>query len=376
MNINFNLFRCVMVFSILCFAAGPVMAENRAAQYLVQSGVKEWDKGNEEGAVRQFRKAILLEPDNAEALDYLYQLGASPDFFSDSPRKKQLIVEQANQALEEYHQEVARLDSELNRMLFRLERVQYEKDHDQASYLYDYGYRERIVIEPVDEGLAAAEFPVQRDFMERARTQRTALPPRNPDDDQFVHGPFDQGGYHDLQTLVDFSSRNELDFHLWLEQNDQQADKDDQFAYQDRLIQVLDDYLDAREVELQSVKDDLVHTSLDLGQTQKDLVSQIGLTEELHDVYAQVMRKGDGQAFYISEENSYMTFLENKLDESRDQLIEKASRLKEQDILLACLEEELELSRRHISSLLEEREQLLNHVVYEVNTLRNQDEQE
>ncbi|MGE0267848.1 MAG: hypothetical protein AB7S78_05280 [Candidatus Omnitrophota bacterium] len=371
MKSHSNIFRCLLVFFVMYFAANSsAQAENRAAQYLVQSGVKELDKGNEEGAIRQFRKALLLEQDNEDAHYYLYQLGASADSFSDSPRKKQLIVDQASQALGDYQQEVARLDAELNRMLFRLERIQYEKDHDQASYLYDYGYRERIIVEPMDEEARADEFPV--------RTQRTSLSsgPGGQPDSGHIYGPFDQGGYHDLQTAVDLSSRNEQDFHLWLAEHGEQADYDDQFAYQDKLIQVLDDYLDVREIELQSVKDDLIHTAIDLGQTQKDLVGQIDVTEHLNDVYAQVMRKGDGQAFYISEENSYMKFLENKLDETQDQLIVKASRLKEQDILLACLEEELEVSRRHISSLLEEREQLLNQVVHEVNTLRKKDSPE
>lgn len=347
MKNSFNLIRSLLVFSILYFTAvSPALAENRGADYLVQSGINELDKGNEEGAIRQFQKALMIDSGNETALEYLDCLGASADPLADSPIRMKMIADQANQALMQYQEEVARLDSEVNRMLFRLELARFEDEQDRGSFLNDEEFVEK----------ALAKFQSGRG--------QTMLAVE-------MIEPTDQGRENEQLAEVDANSRQEFEVFLWTDEQPT-ASNYDQSADQDKLIEILDHYLSVREDELQSVRGELIGTQIDLSSTQKDLVDQIIATQQLNDVYSQVMRRVDGHAFYVLEENSYMQFLEEKLDVSRGRLNEKSITVKEQAVLLACLQEELEQSRADISRLLEEREQLLNEVVHEVNILREE----
>ncbi|MBP9853428.1 MAG: hypothetical protein KBD53_01015 [Candidatus Omnitrophica bacterium] len=359
---NTYIVRVALIIMISSMVFGrPALAENRAAQYLIKSGIRELDKGNEKGAICQFRKAIMVEPNNEEAHLHLSHLGASPNALSDSPRRKLRMADQANQSLKEYQQKVTRLNTEINQMLFRLERVQHEREQDRYSYLDMDNHQQNNVIQPVETVIYVRQAPT--------------LPASRPLYTKNEYGHFDQGGYHDLQTLVDDSSRNELDFHQWINPN-LESKYYDQFVYQDKLIQLLDDYLDEREIELQSAKDDLIHTQIDLSQTQKDLAVQVKSKEQLNDLYDEVLKKGEGHAFYISEENNYMGFLETKQDDLQNQLIQKAAQLKQRDIQLACLEEELEQTQQKISNLMNEREQLLNSLANEGHIILEKDSSE
>lgn len=348
MKNSFNLSRSLLVFSIFFFAANsPALAENRGAEYLVQSGINELDKGNKEGAIRQFQKALMIDQNNTEALDYLSCLGADPDPLADSPIRKKMIVDQANQALAQYEEEVARLDSEVNRMLFRLELARFNEEQDRASYLNDEEFVEK----------ALAKFQAGRGHTMPAVDMIELT---------------DQGRENEPLAGIDANSRQEFEVFLWTDEQPA-VSYYDPATDQDKLVEILDHYLSVREDELQTVRDDLIGTQIDLSSTQKDLVDQIIATQQLNDVYAQVLKIVDGRAFYVMEENSYMQFLEEKLDVSRGRLNEKSITVKEQAVLLACLQEELEQSRADISRLLEEREQLLNEVVHEVNILREED---
>lgn len=348
MKNGFNLIRSLLVFSIFYFSANsPVLAENRGAEYLVHSGIKELDKGNEDGAIRQFQKALMIDSGNETALEYLDCLGASADPLADSPIRKHMIVNQANQALTQYQEEVARLDSEVNRMLFRLELARFEEEQEPASYLNDEQFVEK----------ALAKF-------QAGREQRTET--------AVMIEPSMQISAERQLAEAEASPTEEFEVFLWIDEQPT-ASNYDQSADQDKLIDILDNYLGVREAELQTAKDELIGTQIDLSSTQKDLVDQIIATQQLNDVYAQVLKIVDGRAFYVIEENNYMQFLEEELDVSRGRLNDKSITVKEQAVLLACLQEELEQSRADISRLLEEREQLLNEVVHEVNILREED---
>ncbi len=481
----------IVLTMVAAFPAKPAVAANAMAELLVDTGLRELEKGDKDAAIHEFSKALMLEPDNQEARRQLKLLGLDEGIYADSPtavgRKSH-----SNSAVNRYRAQIAQLQNDkaqleqqlqysqreieepsprLLREAYKLEqeviqtkkpfhltevenpRIQQQRELDAQINITDDTFtelarniwsnrehstedysqsdhqlmdeilsREQPIVKARNYGSTDEEF-VQNavavirqgnaanagsenlaevieviavdennleTVMESGIVYEPEIVPPAPDalayqpdavdlelqmeadDYSFMEDTISaRDAYHDLQTALNISATQEMDFHLLLN-DDTDSLLFDQFAYQDRLIQMLDDYLQVREAVLEDTKDELLATSLELNTTELELLGQIRENQEMNRVYGNLIKYVDDQPFLVSEENSYTEFLRRKLDLAQDQLIEQSSKIAEQGTYLVSLENQLEESRYRIDRLLEEREELLNTVVREVQVLQRQ----
>ncbi|MBZ0167452.1 MAG: hypothetical protein K8I00_11655, partial [Candidatus Omnitrophica bacterium] len=178
-----------------------------------------------------------------------------------------------------------------------------------------------------------------------------------------------QRDFYDLQGMIDFSRENETAFYYWLD-DEPKSSYELQFDHQDKLIRVLDEYLQVREAQIQAQEDSLLGTELALLRTEKDLAQQVEANNDLHEVYHQVVRTGDDQAYYIAQENDYMQFLEGKLMATRTELSQQSETVAVQEDLVTGLQAEIAAYRQRVDELLDERQDLLNDVSDRVTELQ------
>ena len=72
-----TLFIPSIIFTVLTLISIPVQANTSvmAAQYLTDLGKSYYDAGQEDEAVHEFSKALLVDPHNIEAISYLHKMG-------------------------------------------------------------------------------------------------------------------------------------------------------------------------------------------------------------------------------------------------------------------------------------------------------------
>ena len=387
----------------LCTA--PAGAENQAADFLVRIGKMELKKGRVKDAVHEFSKALLLEPGNKEALHQLWELGYPGGIYTKvkpNPSDRQVSAAEwygdVQPNIPEFEAWQRRQHA---RKVFRSERILYEDQKDRGSYLREYPQLGQNGIRHVSDSLADTTVPVaiyETPTRTPPRTAREvlieryldahegrpemnsapALPGTDPNrfPNRMIQGsgpassPVEsQTDFYDLQGMIDFSRDNETAFFYWLDDDPKEL-YEIQFEHQDELIAVLDQYLRVREEQIQAHEDRLLGTELELLQTRHDLAAQVEANNDLHEVYHQVVRLGDDQAYYISQENSYMQYLERKLASVRFELSERSEKMDDQRTELARLEAELEAYRRQVDQLLTEREDLLQDVTERVDELQ------
>lgn len=390
----------------LCLCVPPAHAGgNAGADFLVKMGKRSLEKGDEKDAIHEFSKALLLDPGHSEAHRYLVQLGCPGGLYpkGQGVQTKEMIADRQITAAGwygdvqvEYPEFEAWRRQQNARKTFRSERILYENDKDRASYLREYPQLGQGGMRHVSDSLAqttvasdtyAEQMPPPRRKMtpreiliERTLDAHDRYVPTVNDQIRFPNpmiqdpGPASrpvetQTDFYDLQGMIDFSRENETAFFYWLDDEPKEL-YEIQFTKQDELIAVLDEYLRVREAQIESHKDKLLGTELELLQTEQDLAAQVEANNDLHEVYRQVVRLGDDQAYYIVQENNYMQFLEGKLESVRSELSDRTQQVEAQETQLARLEQELAEYRRQVDDLLTEREDLLTDVSGRVDELQ------
>lgn len=389
----------------LFLCAAPAGAENQGADFLVKIGKSELKKGRVKDAVHEFSKALLLEPGNEEALHQLWELGYPGGIYTKvkpSPGDRQLAPTGWYGDVQPHIPEFEAWQRRQHaRKVFRSERILYEHEKDRASYLHDYPQLGQGGMRHVSDSLAETtvtgtgyetppranrmterEILIER-YLDAHEPRREMPSPQafpGTDSSRFPNRMIPAPGaasspvesktdFYDLQGMIDYSRDNETAFFYWLDDDPKEL-YEIQFNHQDELIAVLDQYLRVREEQIQGHKDRLLGTELELLQTRHDLAAQVEANNDLHDVYHQVVRLGDDQAYYISQENSYMNYLERKLAKVRFQLSERTEKMDAQRTDLARLEAELAAYRRQVDQLLSEREELLEDMTERVDELQ------
>lgn len=112
-------------------------------------------------------------------------------------------------------------------------------------------------------------------------------PPVQPSDDPISFEEYTRNmvdGYHSIRPQVNSSSAEELSLHLWVNE-EQDNEIYEQFAYQHRLIHMLNDFLQVKEAMLEDAQEELLSKSLELSRTELLLLDQIQQNEHLHRVY-------------------------------------------------------------------------------------------
>lgn len=97
------------------FLANPAFAENQAADFLVEIGRNSLLKGDVPDAIHEFSKALILEPNNVQALNELKKLGLEGGLYSRSATRTTMTADMAEN-LKGYQQKVESLEKEKSQL--------------------------------------------------------------------------------------------------------------------------------------------------------------------------------------------------------------------------------------------------------------------
>jgi len=82
------------------------------AQELIDKAKGYYDKGDYSNAIHEFNKALLADPDNQEAREYLEKMGVQGGYYGRPVNLKLKMIEQLNQDLHWYQEQMGRLEEE------------------------------------------------------------------------------------------------------------------------------------------------------------------------------------------------------------------------------------------------------------------------
>lgn len=114
MKNKFILILAVISLAALCLTASslPVAQATMVSDSLVQEGIKLYEEGDQEKAVERLSKALIIDPDNQAAKDYLKKMGMDAGLFQ--PEKGAVYLEQKDRAREikDYQDQLNALERE------------------------------------------------------------------------------------------------------------------------------------------------------------------------------------------------------------------------------------------------------------------------
>jgi len=258
--------------------------KNGISAYLVELGVSEYEEGKVREAIKEFRKALVADPYNAEAQDYLRQLGVH---YTIEPGRRTSLMN--GSAMEKhiytYAQKVAQLE-------------QHKKDI---------------------EGRLSQ---LRRESLFRDAVQ--SVP--GPVDDQYYTGSFQQYKEHLNGPRQSFLIYRE--------------EAPDVYAHQDKMIQVYEDYVTIREGQIEEQRDALLDRELDIVWAGNILVDKMDALSKDAQVHNDWVAHFDDTGYVTEHKDRYVQHLKGRLDMAESDILDLEVNLyQSQDKISALLDE-------------------------------------
>lgn len=381
------------VFTVLAvyLVAMPSFADNNGAEYLVKMGKDHLQKGQRDMAIHEFSKALMMDPHNETALKELHSLGIDQGLYSGartSLERLSAMSEEINAyktKLQDLEKHKAILESMLKQAdvaNLDLSLTNGQMDQDINSLQEGLTVSQLLSEEEAKQHLEQMKLMSKQQEADKALNEKEMMALneqlKNKMTPRITIGAVDSGDLaslrHRLNSTVERSLDYEKELAAYHDENSQlKKFVEDQYAHQDKLIHVLEDYLHLREDHLSDAKDHLVYRELDLANTDDYLVDKIDeLIQYNEDFGEYIVHIGD-ETFFLDEQNSYIKFLRERFDQMQDEMSsehvavsEKVNMLIDQDKYLLSLQAELEDAQKQIQRLLKDREDFLNAVKEEI----------
>mgnify|MGYP001767107874 CR=1 FL=1 len=61
----------ILLAAFLLLASSPLFADSLGVDYLCELGINYYERGDYTNALTEFKKALVIDPDNETALDYI-----------------------------------------------------------------------------------------------------------------------------------------------------------------------------------------------------------------------------------------------------------------------------------------------------------------
>jgi len=119
---------CLIVLGSIFFVQ-PVNADSEygSAQFLTEIGIQHYERGQVDEAVHELSKALMLDPDNQKAKEYLAQMGLTDQIYKGVKNKSTELVRLAR-SVKDYENQVAALMLEKKILENKLNQVMLERD--------------------------------------------------------------------------------------------------------------------------------------------------------------------------------------------------------------------------------------------------------
>lgn len=111
------------------FFVQPVCADSKygAAQFLTEIGIQHYERGQIDEAAHELSKALMLDPGNKKAKEYLAQIGITDQVYKGAKNKSTELVRLAR-SVKDYENQVAALMLEKKILENKLNQVMLERD--------------------------------------------------------------------------------------------------------------------------------------------------------------------------------------------------------------------------------------------------------
>jgi chromosome segregation ATPase len=366
---------------LFCLVAGvSANTSNDAADYLANLGKKYYDGGQIDEAIHEFSKALIVDPNNVLAKKYLNKLGLSQGLYSPAKTTTTQIAD-LTKNIRKYQQKVTTLEKKNGEVASKLDQTEKEKEkylqsNELNSLTADTLQKKTATIkeksakekEQFNKGIkqVAEIYSERQDKLIGEKTElekQIAFINQKEEKLSKLKEKFDSAI---LQSLTYENQLSALSHKYDL----LKTDFSKQYAYQDKLINVLEEYLDIREQHLEGVSDNLVYKQFTLVQHDNLLISKLDELVELNESVDRYRSKIDEAQESISQKNDNIQTLAAQLDSEMASLDKTKELMQKQEENLQDLTQQLKEAKENITKLLNEKEKDLKRMQQEIDELK------
>lgn len=271
--------------AVLLLIAAPTQAQsgNTGANFLVEIGERELENGNIEAALHEFSKALMLDPNHPQALEYVRRHGLDRGLYGGIRTNQTDIVDMAGKVVESRAQVQRALD-EQSRLLAQQaaieERLQREKElKDNISRKLT-----KTNLEMYDMRSRMAKLECMLDKKEaklhgQAQDVKDIYAQINRELDEVQRREFgmeekDLGMVHAYENEL---LKNQMKLNSLREKNFAEL------ARRDQAYQALDDYRLIRHKVINDLKDELIYQEVEIMHKERDIIEKLNEIESLND---------------------------------------------------------------------------------------------
>jgi len=347
--------------------------QNEAAAFLIKVGRSFYERGRVEEAMKEFSKALILDPDNKQAKNYLRKMGLSDGMYT-SPKTYSSQIADLSRHVTNYKINNDILSEE--RKEAEQKALELEKDRNQIHLAKQV---KALEVDVMNTKIRDAEKESQRlanNYQHQARAQkkewkeienRHLVKIENLNDICSIQEKkldIHQASLSDktnqlmvlnekLQEVSDIFAKYEYHLTRLEEKYAQLQEKiiDRQHQHK-RIVNALEDYMNLHRIRLGRSENDLVTKEMDLARSQWRLFDTVGDLVKTDDSLSDFQDQVDDREALILEKNKDLEFLRDTIDEVNLTVARRESLIEEQDQLIFELKEQLDQAQKQIEDMM------------------------
>ena len=257
------------------------------ADFLVEVGEQHYHAGEMDFAIHEFRKALMLNPDHEKARQYLQELGVS----STNTYSTDLT----------HHNEMARLAKHIQFQNEKISALTGENDYLAKEFHVVQGKNKDLKEDNLRKKMEIKR--LQHNVREN-ESQFEKLQQDQLDQIQELTSYYKNAAFEEQIVEIDKEVLQAKYYHaleLAMEQEERMAEMvdenqklhgyvDGQYAYQDHLIRVLEDYVNMRERQITDLRTDVTVAQINEAKAEIELLVKISEMIGMNEDYRQRLR--------------------------------------------------------------------------------------
>ena len=302
--------------------------QNTPANFLVDVGKDHYAKGQKAEAIHELSKALILDPENAEAKKYLHKLGVEEGLYT-SKRTSTDQIADLSQHVNTYKQKIVELERQKKDIEDKFNNLQAERNelyrsnlakdlemnllHDKVNQIKEASLKNKDIhqdqMQRIDEMYKDKDQKLMEsvikkehlvDSMEVALKEKEAqLKSLNSK----FNNTIDQSLLYEDQMAALSEKYRQLKGTI-----------DNRHKTQDQLIRNLADYLYMRGEKMNDIADQLVYKEMDLTRTQHSLLNKMDDLVDLHQTADKYRHQISERDALIDDKDADLRFLQNKVN--------------------------------------------------------------
>lgn len=336
-----KLFIKMILIAVIGFSVpvGAALAENPAGDYLVELGEKFYERGNLEDALHEFSKALIVDPDNKKAREYMAKHGLTGGLYQKNITAQSRLVDMA-QITEGYKAQVKALNTDIDAI-----KAQLSKSVGTNESLHKMRVAKELELSLVQQKFNAVDQAMKvKDVDFKAKMAGIEAEYANKMDtlnaqiqdlkEQPVEASENLAAAVKNEELVQqLKDQLNSDFHAnmdyerkiksLLSKNEELKEySQDVYSWHQRTIGVLEDYLRLRELSVNDMQDAVVAKHTDLTSAQSSYFNRVDELVRMHEILSQYLAKLDEREKDMAAKEADVDALRLKLAEAQKRIVE------------------------------------------------------